>query len=249
MRILYIALLHDYLFAAFHNVRIHLLDDEAKLVRVTLEDLVHEFELVQVPLLEHVDATSVFRAHCICHFRDSLSHNYLEHFGLGLRLQPVVSVVLLVLQHLLNFAQIFRTVPALIPDRGTLQRFSLRGFEECSLKEIIVDGQVPVALPHEEALLGPHGLGLDQAQIHVHLDALFDCLFVNGVACPIRLNLLQYCLSDHFPVLVKHALMEHGHALFTDQLELVVLEVVAIEVLKAAVHHLRVDHIVVPHLH
>ena len=60
MRILNIALFHDYLFAAFHNVRIHLLDDEAKLIRVTLEDLVHEFELVQVSLLEHVDATSVF---------------------------------------------------------------------------------------------------------------------------------------------------------------------------------------------
>ena len=67
MRVFHVCLVHDNLLASLYNIWVHFLDDESKLVLVTLEDVVHEFELIQILLLEHVDAASVLGAHRVSH--------------------------------------------------------------------------------------------------------------------------------------------------------------------------------------
>lgn len=68
MRVFYVGLVHDDFLATLNDIRIHFLNDETKLVLVTLEDVKHKFELIQILLLEHVDAASVLGTHRVSHF-------------------------------------------------------------------------------------------------------------------------------------------------------------------------------------
>lgn len=97
MRVFYIVLFHDNLLAAVEDVRIHLLDDQAKGVLVSLENLVEQLELIQVFLFKHVNAARVFRADQFSHLCNEFHLHDLEHLSFGFGLEPVLGVCLLVL--------------------------------------------------------------------------------------------------------------------------------------------------------
>ena len=113
---------------------------------------------------------------------------------------------------------------------------------------VFVLGQVAVALPHEIALSGFHGLRLDKADVDKDLDALLDCLFVNLLAGAVAGDLLEDSFCDIGALLSKNVLGKHRHALFADELELVILQVVSIEIVKGTLEHLREDAVSSPDL-
>jgi hypothetical protein len=139
MRVFHIVLLHDNLLAAVKNVRIHLLDDQAKGVLVSLENFVKQLELVLVFLFKHVDAAGVFRADHFSHLCDEFHFHDLEHLRFRLGLEPVLGVGLLVLEHLSDFVEVLGAVPVRIPEHGGLLCFFLSRCKEVALEMIIVD--------------------------------------------------------------------------------------------------------------
>ena len=111
MRVLDIVLLHNDLLAALKDVWVHLLDDQAEGVLVTLKGVVQQFKLIQVLLLEHVDAAGVFRADCFGHLCNQLILHDFQHLRFRLWLQPVLCVGFFILQHLFHFTEVLGTVP------------------------------------------------------------------------------------------------------------------------------------------
>ena len=61
---------------------------------------------------------------------------------------------------------------------------------------VIINRQVAVTLPQKLAVFRAHGLWLNQAKIDIHLDALLDDLFVDLVASPVPLDLVNNGLCD-----------------------------------------------------
>ena len=86
---------HDSL-ATLLDVRIHLLNNETKSLRVSLEDHIHQVELFKSRVKEHVLAASLFFDHRLSFFGYQLVLHDLEHFGLGFWLEPKVSVIFFV---------------------------------------------------------------------------------------------------------------------------------------------------------
>ena len=110
MWVFYVGFIHDNFLTAVEDVRVHLLNDEAEGASVPLENLKEQLELVQVFLLEHVDATGILAADRLCHFGDKFGLDDSEHLGLGLGLQPVVRILLLIGEHLLDFVEVLRAI-------------------------------------------------------------------------------------------------------------------------------------------
>ena len=125
-------------------------------------------------------------------------------------------------------------------------RLFLSGGQKVSLKVIIVDRKIPVALPKEDSFARFHWFRLDEAHVYEDLDALLDHFFVDRIPSTVFLDLVQNCCRDFNLPRGKNSLLEHRHALFAHELQLVVFKIIAIKVLKTAVHHLRVNYVGLP---
>ena len=122
----------------------------------------------------------------------------------------------------------------------------LSGGQKVSLKVIVVDREIPVALPEEDSFARLHWFWLNEAHVYEHLDALLDHFFVDCISSTVFLDLVQNCCSDFNLPLGENSLLEHRHALFAHELQLVVFKVIAIKVLKTTVHHFGVDDVGLP---
>ena len=196
MRVFDIVFVHDDFLTAIKDIGVHFLNDEPKRVLVTLKNVVKQFKLVQVLLLKHVDAARFLRTHGFSHLGDELVLHNLQHLGLSLRLEPLVRVLLLILQHFLDLVQILGAVPIRIPQVGIVLHLLLRRGQEIALEMIVIDAEITVTLPQENTITSLHRLWLDQAHIYKDLNALFNHTFVDGVASTIAFDLLQDGLRD-----------------------------------------------------
>ena len=111
---------------------------------------------------------------------------------------------------------------------------------------IIVNRQVSVTLPQEDAISCLHGLWLYETHIDENLDALLHHFLIDCVSFAVLSNLIQDGLRNCRLMSLEYFLHKEGHALLANKLQLIVFEVVAIQIFETAIHHLGVDDVRLP---
>lgn len=137
-----------------------------------------------------MDAACVLVGDGLGHLGHEFALDDLQHLRLRLWLQPVVSVIFLVCESVLRPQEVLGAVEVLVPKARTRLEVLLRGLQERHLKAVVVDSQIPGALPHVDALI-LHRFRIDQAHVDKDFDGLLGGATVDLLTIALLANLGQ----------------------------------------------------------
>ena len=145
-------------------------------------------------MLEHVGTSCVLLNNSVSLLGHQLVLHSFEHLGLGLRLEPEVSIGLFFVESLLHLGEILGTVELRVPEICFLLKFLSCTREELGFKLSFVKGQVLVSLP----LVGVTSLvrsSTVETHVDVALDGLLEGLTLDDLVVAVLRDLVQYSLK------------------------------------------------------
>ena len=172
------------------NVGLHLVKNLLIFGIVSREHVEKQVQLVKCLLLEEGHYAVLLLHHNTCHIGHQGLDAYLHHLGLGLRLQPKVSVAFLMLKRSEDLPEILVAVVVGVPGGREALKGGPAQLEEGRLKLCHVVVEVGCALP-EKATITPNGLLVALlAQINVHPDGRLQRIPIDLLLVTIARNLV-----------------------------------------------------------